>query len=105
MGAIGHFSCNSRNTASPNPNPSRFTIKRIDLCGLYTVCLVNYPDCTTYGGDKVMVYEEGSTKILNTKKLDPHFIEGQLSPIARFPGSATGWQHAKIFAMTLRDCV
>lgn len=89
--------------ALPNPNPARFTIKRIEAVGLFTVCLIHYPDCTTYGGNKILVYYCQPHHIERLRAIDPHFLEGELSPIARFPANDKGWEHAMAFARMLEQ--
>ena len=97
-------SCGSNpNPALPNPNPSRFTIKKLEAIGLFTVALINYPDCTTYDGDKILVYYCQPHHLERQKAIDPHFLETgrHISPIARFPGHDKGWEHAVMFAKML----
>ncbi len=86
----------------PNPNPHRFYIKKLEAIGFFTVCLINYPDCTTFGGNKIMVYYCQPHHVERQKVIDPHFLEGgHLSPIARFPAHDKGWEHAVKFAQML----
>lgn len=83
-----------------NPNPENFDITRIELIGDYMVVKVNYPDCTNYEGNKIMVYKDITVKELSSAKiLDPHFFEGNgvKSPIARFEPTEEGWQMATFF--------
>lgn len=97
-------SCGSKpNPTLPNPNPKRFAIKALESVGLFTVALINYPDCTTYGGDKILVYYCQPHHIERLKEIDPHFLElgKALSPIARFPAHDKGWEHAVKFAAML----
>lgn len=83
----------------PNPNPRNFTIKRCKRVGDFTVVKIRYPDCVTYGGDKIAVYEESINTIKRAKILDPHFMsDGRISPVARFRGNQQGWQFAVAFA-------
>jgi hypothetical protein len=93
------------NTAPPNPNPNLFHIIRSHEIrhARLTVVMVNYPGCTTYGGDKVSVYDKPLSVVTALARLDPHFTENRAenSPIARFPGDANGWQMAVLFAEAL----
>lgn len=86
----------------PNPNPFRFKIEATKPVGRYVVVHAHYPDCTTHGGHKVMVYDDAGEleRALAKKHLDPHFLEdpNTLSPVARFPGNAAGWRDAVDFA-------
>lgn len=103
MGLIKHFSCSYRAVVgSPNPVAHRFIIKKLESVGLYTVASVHYLDCTTYGGDKIMVYYCQPHHIERCAELDPHFIEGKFSPIARFPANDKGWEHAMAFVKMMK---
>ena len=84
----------------PNPNPKNFFIKRIEAVGSFTVVQINYPDCTTYDGDKIMVYHCQPYHLQSKAVIDPHFLDrgAELSPIARFPANSIGWDHAIRFA-------
>jgi hypothetical protein len=90
----------------PNPNPYRFEI--IDKRDMlpYVVLMVNYKDCTTYGGNKVLVYECTDINVFNNiTYLDPHFVDGDDSnqyPIARFTGNEEGFYNACIFCSQKR---
>jgi len=78
------------NPALPNPSPRRFKIVIANQVGDYCVCRINYPDCPTYLGYKVLVYKADAEHILRRKELDPHFLEGGFSPVARFPATREG---------------
>lgn len=79
------------NSTSPNPNPKNFVIKRIEEIGNYLWVLANYPDCPSYGGDKILIYKNMSIRRLKLyKKLDPHFSETGVTPIARFRPDSEG---------------
>lgn len=82
------------NSTAPNPDPKNFKILKTFELGGFTVAEVQYPGCTTFGGRKVLVYTEDSMELQSVTSLDPHFLESGLSPIARFPGDAQGWQDA-----------
>jgi hypothetical protein len=94
-------SCGSNpNPALPNPNPKRFKILNVAPFGQYVACRVRYPDCTTYGGEKILVYRLTDTWLLYQKELDPHFLENDSSPIARFPATPEGWADALVYVET-----
>jgi hypothetical protein len=82
-----------------DPDPSLFSVKNVLHIGDFTLAVINYPGCTTYGGDKIAVYTGWISKesLSAMKFLDPHFIESGLSPIARFPGNDHGLNAAKLF--------
>jgi hypothetical protein len=73
----------------------------LERIGFFTVALINYPDCTTYQGDKVLVYYCDPDHMRERSSIDPHFIEGNFSPLARFPANDTGWRHAVLSAQML----
>lgn len=94
----------------PNPNPGNFLITRFEIEGDYLIALVNYPDCTTFGGDKILVYSNRTLVASRIRRrlmdyvgahLDPHLLGSQHDPVARFPGNATGWRCAEIFARAM----
>lgn len=93
-------------TPSVNPNPERFTIKESVKVGKCLVLRVNYPDAKNFEGNKILVYEKDYVnhwEILGrTKgKLDPHFSDGEVSPVARFAPTEDGWNYALKFAQSL----
>jgi hypothetical protein len=89
-------SCDVAKSTAPNPNPYRFKVIEERHVGGCAIVKIRYPDCTTFGGHKVLVYDdvEKWTALKNTGVVDPHFLEGSYSPIARFEGSLVGWMLA-----------
>lgn len=80
-----------------NPDAGKFTRVHTYAAGDYIVATVNYPDATTFGGNKVIVFEGLSlTDFYKLTQLDPHFIEGN-SIVARFPGDEKGFKNAVTF--------
>ena len=52
---------------------------------------INYPDCTNYEGNKIIVFKDvNKLTIWNLNSIDPHFCESKLSPFARFKASEFG---------------
>lgn len=106
MGVVRVISC-SRNDSEydefarfgsksslPNPNPHNFKLVKGFFLGDYTLILVNYPDCTNYEGNKVLLFKGVDiTTLKNLKVLDPHFSQNtnHISPIARFEPTQFGW--------------
>ena len=81
---------------NPNPDPSKFKIiERLSVEG-YPLLWVNYPNCTNYEGNKILLYDKGCDvqKLIDEKRLDPHFFKDGDSPIARFEPTPRGWQFA-----------
>ena len=84
----------------PEPNARQFDIKKLWYAGGYCIAVVNYPQCTTYNGDKILVYRSSPEHIIKQKLLDPHFLEYVFTPIARFsptPSLKEGVGMAKVF--------
>jgi hypothetical protein len=82
----------------PNPNPKDFEIKKlISIDEKYTLVIVKYNGCATYNGEKIAIYKAHPNFILKADVLDPHFLENNLSPIARFPASVEGEHYAMQF--------
>jgi hypothetical protein len=75
---------------------------RLRVVHKLTVVMLKYLDCTTYEGNKVLVYATSKKQLKKRKKLDPHFLEHGLSPIARFPGNDKGFKHAVLFAKAVQ---
>ncbi len=88
------------NTRLPNPNPANFRILKIRAIGKYVIVKVNYPDCTNFEGNKILVFHGKSKKeVASLKSLDPHFCKSKkhLSPVARFRPTNRGWHEAVAF--------
>lgn len=87
---------------APHPNPAKFEIlKLLSIDGKHTLVLIKYDGCTTFNGEKIAIYKAAPEIILAAKELDPHFLENELSPIARFPASFEGEFYAMNFLKTL----
>lgn len=86
----------------PNPNPNNYKIEKLilHLDKGYVLVLINYPDCTNFEGNKILVYKNvDPSTIINAKFLDPHFCNNDEhpSPIARFIPTDEGWEMALKF--------
>ena len=82
----------------PNPNPERFEIRSSIQKGRFLLLLVNYPDCTNYEGNKILLYENVDIyDLMEQGSIDPHFSNNKekFSPIARFLPTDYGWQMAE----------
>ena len=81
----------------PEPNPKKFQILEVHEVNGWTVAIVHYPGCTTYGGRKCLVFDCGANVVQDQAVLDPHFLErsDMLSPIARFEATKRGTALAK----------
>lgn len=86
--------------ASGNPDPKHFDIQKFEAIGNYLVVKVNYPDCTNYEGNKIIVFRDVTPRqLFSSSTLDPHFFNGTgvQSPIARFVPTDEGWNMAVHF--------
>jgi hypothetical protein len=67
-----------------NPNPSNFNIVKIEQIGRLVVGLVEYPNCTNFEGQKIIIWQDTSVKdIVASGIIDPHFADNN-KIIARF---------------------
>ena len=79
---------------SANPDPYNFKVIKVEKLNEYHIMEVNYPNCTNFKGNKILVFEGLSDlDIINMKSLDPHFNEDSYL-IARFAPSSDGWDMA-----------
>jgi len=92
----------------PMPNPAEFKIMASFECSddkdTWIAVKVNYPGCTNYEGNKILVFQGLSLEtIKSVTMLDPHFSDkkGYLSPVARFKPTEHGWQLAMEFCMMM----
>jgi hypothetical protein len=98
MGVIKLFS--DSKYEAPNPDPKNFKILAISIAKKKrSICVVevNYPGCTTFEGDKILVYEAELKVFSNPSYLDPHFTATNRL-IARFPATDEGLTDALAFA-------
>jgi hypothetical protein len=89
----------------PNPNPKRFKVINHIQEGKFLIVLVNYPDCTNYEGNKILMYDGiNMYNLLQQGSIDPHFSNNpkKRSPIARFVPTLNGWEMALKLAKTLK---
>lgn len=86
-----------------SPKPYRFKILNSETFGNYRILRIKYLDAINYEGNKILVYENPQLLIqhINEKYLDPHFIEGYYSPIARFEPTKKGWKMAVKFVRAM----
>ncbi len=91
-------------TNTPNPDPNNYRIEEVKTIGKYLIVRVQYPDCTNYEGQKILVYEDVSVEdLINQKLIDPHFCNNKKfkSPVARFVPTVRGQKMAIIFAQAM----
>lgn len=75
---------------APEPNPRNFEIVSMSGNDDYTIAVIRYPACTTFGGRKLCLYQCGPEVLSSQTFLDPHFQETGISPIARFEPTQNG---------------
>jgi len=83
----------------PNPNPRNFKFVKIEYDAPFIITMINYPDCTNWEGNKILVFDNVTLdELANMDEIDPHFCDGDhKSPIARFEPTKSGWAMAKAF--------
>jgi hypothetical protein len=82
-----------------DPNPAVFMIKQIRQIRDFVVAMIHYPNCTNYGGDKILVWHGVTVADVRSRTLiDPHFIDGDETLVARFLPTVGGWEMAIEFA-------
>ncbi len=81
----------------PEPDPKQFEILDIEEVNGWSIARVHYPACTTYNGNKVMVFACDPDRVRKESILDPHFLEREdrLSPVARFEYTKRGLKLAR----------
>jgi len=80
-----------------NPVASNFKIVGHHQCLNNLVVKINYPDCTNYEGNKILLYLDTTIDDINKQKyIDPHFSWNKkfLCPFARFEPTKKGWYSA-----------
>lgn len=113
--SIGHnWTCStydkptSSNTPTPlpMPDPTHYYIKKCMKIGKFLLVKINYPDCTNYEGNKILMYYNKTVDDLyKQNSLDPHFSNNSemISPIARFEPTKIGWSLAMTLAIALSE--
>lgn len=82
---------------------SDITVYRIIKCKKienFLILFINYPNCTNFEGNKILVYINCTIDDLYTQgSIDPHFSDNEnyISPIARFIPTDMGWKMAEFF--------
>lgn len=102
------YNCNQTiviNNPAANPNPLKYTINDVYYQAPYLLISINYPDCTNYEGNKILLYKNVTLEnLIKQKSIDPHFSDNikYHSPIARFEPTDKGWNMAKELINTLK---
>jgi hypothetical protein len=85
------------NSYDSNPDPENYKIIKSTYVKNYLIILINYPDCTNYEGNKILLFKNCLLENLRKQKIiDPHFSNNKkyYSPIARFEPTDAGWEMA-----------
>lgn len=82
-----------------NPNPYDFKVIWAEVHNGHTVMMVNYPNCTTFNGDKLLLLR--GIWPITMRKLDPHFLDTTHPVIARFLPTTEGIFLARVAARVL----
>lgn len=84
---------------SRNPNPLHYKILSVWEYRGWLVVRIKYPNCTTYEGEKILVYQGLTEQELRQKTaIDPHFNE-DLKLMARFQPTKVGEGLARAFVV------
>jgi hypothetical protein len=87
-----------------NPDVTNWKINSFLQVGKHLVIKVNYPNCTTYEGNKICLYKNTQYgDLIKQDVLDPHFSSDKkhFSPFARFEPTKEGWKVAISVARAL----
>lgn len=82
------------------PDPYSFKLVRWSWVNGNTIIMANYPGCTSFGGDKLMLLR-GEFEPNGLETLDPHFLDEEYAVIGRFVPNEDGWRMAEICALSL----
>src|SRR5258707_315246 len=65
-------------TKLPNPNPKNWRLIKSQTIGRYYIIEVNYPDCTNYEGNKILMFKDTTwNNLRNQGAIDPHFSDNK----------------------------
>lgn len=96
----------SSTTTLSKPDPKNYSIIKHEELGKYLLIMINYPDCSNYEGNKILLFKGIKLKDLKKQKMiDPHFSDNDKywSPVARFEPTELGWNMALQLIATLRS--
>jgi len=88
----------SYRTFSLNPDPYKFRIVKTSKINGLHISMINYPNCTNYEGNKLLVTTYDPR---NRLSIDPHF-SGDGGLVARFQPTLIGWESAVSFVKGLK---
>lgn len=83
----------------------RFTIKKVERSGDNCLALINYPNCSEFKGDKLILFKDMSReKLAKMKSIDPHFL-GSNNIVARFRPTEEGWSLGRVCLQQLSQLI
>ena len=92
-------SCCTTKPSPVDPIPSLFKIEVLEQYDNCVLGVVNYPNCTTFDGDKVIVWINTTvSEVEGMILIDPHFLLNN-KIIARFKPTVEGFKLARKFAL------
>lgn len=86
-----------------------YSIEDVEVRGPFLLLRVKYPYCANcaYDNDKLLIFKATALEAMKWREIDPHFRDKPAgpraapSPIARFPASKEGREHARQFLQLL----
>lgn len=89
-------------STAPNPDPANWKLIRERETDHFLIVELEYPDCTTFEGRKILVFKNTrKVDLFLQRVVDPHFSASKQkrSPIARFEPTQEGWVYACRFVI------
>lgn len=89
---------------NPNPDPANYKVVLAEEHGNYLIVKLNYPNCTNFEGNKILVFQGIKLiDLMNQRLIDPHFFQDSkyASPIARFVPTPEGLLMARKFVVAM----
>lgn len=80
------------------PYPQLFSVAKSETVNNNLILLVNYPNCTTFKGFKLLLLKGEK---YDKMRLDPHLLGDNHPVVARFEPNEKGWELARICAKNL----
>lgn len=87
-----------------NPDPGNYKVILVEEHGNYLIVKLNYPNCTNFEGNKILVFSGVKLiDLMNQRLIDPHFFQDKkfASPVARFIPTPEGLNMARKFVVAM----
>ena len=85
----------------PNPKLFRMVIHKCKQIGENSLLFINYPNCTTFDGNKIILIKTSCFMQMEHGTIDPHFFNDRPSPFARFKADDEGYKMAVDYLLFL----